>query len=133
MTPEEVKKAAEAAETNLNRRQERDDIIKILEGDGIKPTNFAKDAEDAAKMVLVADNYKPDRQWVTPEPGAGLLRDTPEAHRPHRALRLSRTRRRPGVRPGRERQQEAGNGEEGGPQAAIPNQTAAASSRRHGA
>ena len=27
--------------------------------------------------MLVADNYKPDREWVTPEPGAGLLRDTP--------------------------------------------------------
>ena len=27
--------------------------------------------------MLVADNYKPDREWVTPEPGAGLIRDTP--------------------------------------------------------
>ncbi len=77
LTPDQVKKAAEAAETNINRHQERDDIIKVLEGGGIKPTNFAKDAQDAAKTVLVADNYKPDREWVTPEPGAGLIRDKP--------------------------------------------------------
>ena len=77
LTPDQVKKAAEAADTNINRHQERDDIIKVLEGGGIKPTNFAKDALDAAKTVLVADNYKPDREWVTPEPGAGLIRDTP--------------------------------------------------------
>jgi hypothetical protein len=78
LTPEEVKSAAEAAEANLNRHQEREDIIKKLEGDGIKPTDFAKEAEDSANVVLVANNYKPDRQWVTPEPGAGLLRDTPK-------------------------------------------------------
>ena len=40
LTPDQVKKAAEAAETNINRHQERDDIIKVLEGGGIKPTNF---------------------------------------------------------------------------------------------
>ena len=77
ITPEEVKKAAEAADANLRRRQDHDSIINKLEGDGIKPTNFAKEAEDSSKIVLVADNYKPDRAWVSPEPGAGLLRDTP--------------------------------------------------------
>jgi len=77
LTPEEVKKRAQAADTNLNRRQERDDIIKVLETGGIKPTNFSKEVQDAAKMVLIADNYKPEREWVTPEPGAGLIRDTP--------------------------------------------------------
>src|SRR5271157_3255786 len=77
LTPEEVKKRAQAAETNLNRRQERDDIIKVLETGGIKSTNFSKEIQDTAKMVLIADNYKPEREWVTPEPGAGLIRDTP--------------------------------------------------------
>ena len=77
LTPEEVKKRAQAADTNLNRRQERDDIIKVLETGGIKPTNFSKEVQDVAKMVLIADNYKPEREWVTPEPGAGLIRDTP--------------------------------------------------------
>jgi hypothetical protein len=77
LTPEQVKKSAEAADTNINRRQERDDIIKVLENGGIKPTNFSKQVQDTAKTVLVADNYKPEREWVTPEPGAGLIRDTP--------------------------------------------------------
>ena len=76
--PEEVKKAAELADANLNRNQDRDDIIKVLEGGGIKLTNFAKEAEDSTKTQLVADNYKPEREWVTPEPGAGLIRDTPK-------------------------------------------------------
>ncbi len=77
LTPDEVRKRAQAADTNLNRRRERDDIIKVLETGGIKPTNFSKEVQDAAKMVLLADNYKPEREWVTPEPGAGLIRDTP--------------------------------------------------------
>src|SRR5262249_5475361 len=77
-TPDQIKKASEAAETNINRHREMDDIIKTLEDGGIKPTAFAKEVEDAAKTVLVADNFKPDREWVTPEPGAGLIRDTPE-------------------------------------------------------
>ncbi len=78
LTPDEVKKRAEAAETNLNRRQDREEIVKVLEDGGIKPTDFSKEVQDAAKTVLVADNYKPEREWVTPEPGAGLIRDTPD-------------------------------------------------------
>jgi len=77
LTPDQVKKSAEAADTNINRRQERDDIIKVLENGNIKATNFSKEVQDTAKTVLVADNYKPEREWVTPEPGAGLIRDTP--------------------------------------------------------
>ncbi len=77
LTPEEVKKQAEAADTNINRRRDRDEIIKVLETGGIKPSNFSKEVQDAAKTVLLADNYKPEREYVTPEPGAGLIRDTP--------------------------------------------------------
>jgi len=77
LTPEEVKKQAEAADTNINRRRDRDEIIKALETGGIKPSNFSKEVQDAAKTVLLADNYKPEREYVTPEPGAGLIRDTP--------------------------------------------------------
>ncbi len=76
-TPDEIKKAAESADTNIGRRRERDDIIKTLEEGGIKPTNFAMQVEETSKSVLVADTFKPDREWVTPEPGAGLIRDTP--------------------------------------------------------
>ena len=76
-TPDEIKKAAESADSNIGRRRERDAIVKTLEDVGIKPTNFAMQVEETTKSVLVADTYKPYREWVTPEPGAGLMRDTP--------------------------------------------------------
>jgi hypothetical protein len=76
-TPDQIKKAAESADTNIGRRREHDDIIKTLEDGGIKPTNFAMQVEETSKSVLVADTFKPYREWVTPEPGAGLIRDTP--------------------------------------------------------
>jgi hypothetical protein len=76
-TPDQIKKDAETADSNLNRRREPEEIIKTLESGGIKPTDFAKQAEESGKTVLVADAFKPDREWVTPEPGAGLIRDTP--------------------------------------------------------
>src|SRR5208283_3344052 len=77
LTPEEVKKSAEAADTNISRHRDRDEIIKVLEAGGIKPSHFSKEVQDAAKTVLLADNFKPEREYVTPEPGAGLIRDTP--------------------------------------------------------
>jgi hypothetical protein len=83
ITPDEVKSAAQASDTNLNKPQERDSIIKKLEDGGIKLTNFSKEVQDASKSLLVADNYKPDREYVTPEPGAGLIRDTPDLIAPN--------------------------------------------------
>jgi len=77
-TPEEIKKAAQASEGNLNRREERTTIIQKLEEKGIKDTSFAKEVNDQVSMLLVADNFKSAREWVTPEPGAGLIRDTPK-------------------------------------------------------
>ena len=77
-TPEEIKKAAQASESNLNRREERTTIVQRLEEKGIKDTSFAKDVDDQVKTLLVADNFKSAREWVTPEPGAGLIRDTPK-------------------------------------------------------
>jgi hypothetical protein len=78
-TPDQVKKAAQASQSNLERHEERDTIIKKLEDtDNIKPTNFAAAVEEQIKVKLVADQFKPLRSWVTPEPGAGLIRDMPE-------------------------------------------------------
>src|SRR5262249_11148507 len=34
--------------------------------------------EQQTKVQLVADNYKPAREWISPEPGAGLIRDQPK-------------------------------------------------------
>ncbi|MGP0068373.1 MAG: hypothetical protein ACLQGP_32845 [Isosphaeraceae bacterium] len=79
LTPDQVKKAADQSETNLNRREDRETIVKILEErEKITKTNFAESVEEQIKVALVPDNYKPAREWVTPEPGAGLIRDTPK-------------------------------------------------------
>ena len=76
-TPEQIKKAAQQSESNLNRPEKRETIIEKLAEKGIKDTDFAKVVEEQVKTALVADNYKAAREWVTPEPGAGLIRDTP--------------------------------------------------------
>jgi hypothetical protein len=77
-TPEQIKRSAQASDSNLNRKEERTTIIAKLEDKGIKETEFANVVEDQVKNALVADHYKSAREWVTPEPGAGLLRDTPK-------------------------------------------------------
>jgi hypothetical protein len=78
-TPELVKQAAEVSDNNLSRKEERDTIIKRLEErEKIKPTNFAGAVEEQIKVQLTGEPYKPKRDWVTPEPGAGLIRDTPK-------------------------------------------------------
>jgi len=77
-TPEEIKKAAQASEGNLTRREERATIIQRLEEKGIKDTSFSKEVDDQVKTLLVADNFKSAREWITPEPGAGLIRDMPK-------------------------------------------------------
>jgi hypothetical protein len=76
-TPEKIKSATQASESNLNRPEPRDTIIKNLEEKGIKASNFAKVVDDQVKTALVADDYKAAREWTSPEPGAGLIRDTP--------------------------------------------------------
>jgi hypothetical protein len=77
-TPEEIQKAAQASDGNLKRREDRETIVKKLEEKGIKDTSFAKDVDEQVKTALVADNFKSAREWVTPEPGAGLIRDMPK-------------------------------------------------------
>ena len=49
--------------------------------------------------MLVADNYKPEREWVTPEPGAGLIRDTPVLIAPTDLYAYPGPRRRLGLCP----------------------------------
>ncbi|WP_422929557.1 hypothetical protein [Singulisphaera sp. PoT] len=77
-TPEAISKAAEDANRNLNTTQNPDDILQKLEEAQIKNPNFEKMVDEQTKNVLVADNYKVANPWVTNEPGAGLIRDTPE-------------------------------------------------------
>jgi hypothetical protein len=77
-TPEEIQKAAQASDGNLKRREDRETIIKKLEEKGIKDTSFAKEIDEQVKTTLAAADFKSAREWVTPEPGAGLIRDTPK-------------------------------------------------------
>ena len=76
-TPEQIKKAAQASESNLTRQEKRETIIERLAKKGIKDSKFAEVVEEQVKTALVPDDFKPAREWVTPEPGAGLIRDTP--------------------------------------------------------
>src|SRR5215470_12895864 len=77
-TPDDINKAAQASDGNLKRREERSAIIQKLEEKGIKDTSFAKEVDEQVKTALVADVFKSARDWATPEPGAGLIRDTPK-------------------------------------------------------
>ncbi len=76
-SPEQIKKAAQASESNLNRPEKRETILERLAEKGIKDSDFSEEVEEQVKTALVADEYKPAREWVIPEPGAGLIRDTP--------------------------------------------------------
>src|SRR5689334_6783690 len=80
LTPDQVKQAADQAQSNINRPQQPDDILKVLvEQGGIKlDPGFEKSVEQQEKNLLVAANFRPPQLWVTPEPGAGLIRDQPE-------------------------------------------------------
>src|SRR5205085_578645 len=78
LTPEQVKKTAEAAESNLSRPQKSEDILAQLETSGIKNPGFERMVEDQEKNALSPLAFKPAQPWVSPEPGAGLIRDTPE-------------------------------------------------------
>src|SRR5436190_24260681 len=67
-TPEQIKKAAEASDSNLNRKEEREAIVKHLEEvDKITNTKFAETVEQQTKVKLVADTFKPAREWISPE------------------------------------------------------------------
>ena len=74
-SPDQIKKAAQQSESNLSRPEKRETIIERLAEKGIKDSDFAKVVEEQVKTALVPDNYKAAREWVTPEPGAGLIRE----------------------------------------------------------
>ena len=77
-SPEQIKKAAQQSQSNLGRQEKRETIIERLQEKGIKDSDFAKVVEEQVKTALAPDNYKAAREWVTPEPGAGLIRDEPK-------------------------------------------------------
>ena len=75
---DDLKKKAEQADSNLNRPQTEDDILKKLVDLGVKPsTDFAATVADQQGRALNPADYIPRQAWITPEPGAGLIRDLP--------------------------------------------------------
>lgn len=86
LTPEQIKGYAEASDKNLGRHVDPEDILAILADQGLKGSDFAKQAEESANVRLVASDFRPHRDWVTPEPGAGLIRDTPDLVAPTRVF-----------------------------------------------
>jgi hypothetical protein len=78
LTADQVANNAKSADQNLGRQQPREEIIKKLEDDGVKNPGFVKLVDAQEKEALSPVAFKPARPWVTPEPGAGLIRDTPE-------------------------------------------------------
>ena len=81
-TPAELQKKAENADSNLSRKQEPDAILTRIEGDGIKDPGFVKIVENQTANSLKPGDYRARLDWVTPEPGAGLIRDEPEVIAP---------------------------------------------------
>ena len=81
-TPAELQKKAEQADSNLNRKQEPDAILARIEEAGIKDPGFVKIVENQSANALKPGDYRARLDWVTPEPGAGLIRDQPEVIAP---------------------------------------------------
>ena len=78
LTPDQVKQAADQAQSNLARKQEPNDILKLLDDQKIKNPGFEAMVDQQKSNLLVAANFRPVQLWVSPEPGAGLIRDQPE-------------------------------------------------------
>ena len=78
LTYDQVRQHATAAQSNLNRPQPAEEVLKRFEEEWLKQPGFEKLVDNQASNALKGDDYKPARPWVSLEPGAGLIRDTPE-------------------------------------------------------
>ena len=77
LTPGEVEKSTAQAESNIGKKHSVEDVTAKLEGEGMKNPDFVAMVDTAAKNQLDSSQYKVDKLWVTTEPGAGMIRDTP--------------------------------------------------------
>jgi hypothetical protein len=78
ITPGELKSSAEQASANINKHQNVDDILKKLDDEKLIDPGFEK-IVDSRKETKDASLYAfQGPPWVSPEPGAGLIRDMPE-------------------------------------------------------
>ena len=77
ITPAEVKDTAQKANANINRQSTPDQIAQALEADGVVPQGFEKKVDALQAGVADATQYAIAKPFVIPEPGAGLIRETP--------------------------------------------------------
>jgi hypothetical protein len=77
ITPEQIKKAAESAESNLRRPQSKESIIERLNEEKLIPINFAARVDEQENRPRGTYVFT-GPPWVQPEPGAGLIRDMPQ-------------------------------------------------------
>ncbi|MDX2035768.1 MAG: hypothetical protein SFX72_03895 [Isosphaeraceae bacterium] len=78
LEPEALAKKAEQAESNLSAQQKVEDILAKLESAGITKSDFQTAVDKQVASSLNPNDFKVASKWVTPEPGAGLIRDQPE-------------------------------------------------------
>jgi hypothetical protein len=78
MNPEELASAANSASANLSKQQAESDVLAKLEKDGLVEPKLALIVDSQMKNALKPDAFRAKLDWVTPEPGAGLIRDQPE-------------------------------------------------------
>ena len=81
-TPEQLKSSADSADSNLRKKQDPKAIEEKLVKDGVTDPGFVKLVENQVANALKPGDYKARLDWVTPEPGAGLIRDQPEVIAP---------------------------------------------------
>jgi hypothetical protein len=76
--PDDLSKKAQQAETNLSAKQTNESILDKLVATGLKPsTEFEVVVVRQQSKALDPSEYIARQRWVTPEPGAGLIRDDP--------------------------------------------------------
>ncbi len=79
ITPEQLKSAAQAASTNINRTLPEEQILaKLDEADLVNPGFAEKVEQSKATETVDASQYAFSRPWVANEPGAGWIRDAVE-------------------------------------------------------
>ncbi|HEU5119264.1 MAG TPA: hypothetical protein VFT74_21920, partial [Isosphaeraceae bacterium] len=78
MTPEQVEKAAQQASQNIQRRQDEDKILAKIQDQGVVLQNFEQIVEARKPGSMDPSQFRLPNLMAAREPGAGLLRETPD-------------------------------------------------------
>lgn len=78
MTPDEVEKAAQQANQNIQRRQDEDQILAKLQGQGVVLQNFEQVVDARQPGSMDPSQFRLPNLMAAREPGAGLLREEPD-------------------------------------------------------